>query len=90
MLITAVEVSFSSDDHPWLLPMIEESARNTGAGETATLADAGYYSGANLVACESGGQGGGWLPTTRSNSFTKLRPTPTSTPKGRGWSSWNR
>ena len=55
MLITAVEVSSSSDDHPWLLPMIEESARNTGAGETATLADAGYHSGANLVACESGG-----------------------------------
>ena len=55
MLITAVGISSSTDDHPWLLPMIEESAGNTKGLETVTLADAGYHSGANLLACESGG-----------------------------------
>ena len=87
MLITAE--SSSTDDHPWLLPMIEESAGNTKGLETVTLADAGYHSGANLLACESGATKfscpepivvSGWLLTIRSNSFTKLRPTPTSAP----------
>ena len=35
--------------------MIEESAGNTKGLETVTLADAGYHSGANLLACETGG-----------------------------------
>jgi len=56
MLITAVDIGSDSDDHPQLMPMIEESERNTGGGEgTTTLADAGYHSGANLSACESEG-----------------------------------
>lgn len=54
MIITAVEVTPSSDDHPQLIPMIEASAQNTGLSEgVVTLADAGYHSGANLAACDS-------------------------------------
>lgn len=56
MIITAVEVSSSPDDHPQLVPMIEASAHNTGTSEgVVTLADAGYHSGANLAACASSG-----------------------------------
>ena len=54
MIITAVEVTASSDDHPQLIPMIEASAHNTGTRESVvTLADAGYHSGANLADCDS-------------------------------------
>ncbi|MFQ6030501.1 MAG: IS1182 family transposase [Dehalococcoidia bacterium] len=54
MIITAVDVTPSSDDHPQLIPMIEASADNTGKSRgTVTLADAGYHSGANLAACAS-------------------------------------
>ena len=54
MIITAVEVTSSSDDHPQLIPLIEASAHNTGtSGGVVTLADAGYHSGANLAACAS-------------------------------------
>jgi transposase len=56
MIITAVGVSPSSDDHPQLIPMIEASAQNAGVSEgVVTLADAGYHSGANLAACASSG-----------------------------------
>jgi transposase len=54
MIITAVEVTSGSDDHPQLIPMIEASAHNTGTREgVITLADAGYHSGANLADCDS-------------------------------------
>ena len=54
MIITAVDVTASSDDHPQLIPMIEASAHNTGtSGGVVTLADAGYHSEANLADCDS-------------------------------------
>ncbi len=54
MIITAVDITPSSDDHPQLIPMIEAAADNTGKGRgTVTVADAGYHSGANLAACAS-------------------------------------
>ncbi len=56
MIITAVAVTPSSDDHPQLIPMIEAAAQNTRIGKgaaTVTLADAGYHSGGNLAACAS-------------------------------------
>ena len=52
MLITATDVVSGGDDQPSLLPMVEAAKENTGQGEgVTTLADAGYYSGANLAAC---------------------------------------
>ena len=56
MIITAVGVTSSSDDHPQLVPMIEASAQNTGASHAVTVADAGYHSGANLVDCATSGR----------------------------------
>ena len=54
MIITAVDVTASSDDRPQLIPMIEASAHNTGTREgVVTLADAGYHSEANLADCDS-------------------------------------
>jgi transposase len=50
-LITAVAV-VNELDVGQLLPMIAEAEANTGRNETTTLADAGYHSGPNLVACE--------------------------------------
>ena len=61
MFITGAGVAPGGDDHPELLPMIEQAAANTGsrgtgdAMVTVTIADAGYHSGANLeLAAESG------------------------------------
>ena len=57
MLITAVEVVPEGDDHPQLPHMMELAAENTGRQEeVTTLADAGYYSAANLQACAAAGQ----------------------------------
>ena len=54
MLITAVDVTSSSDDHPHLVPMIEAAAENIGAEhDVVTVADAGYHSGANLAECDA-------------------------------------
>ena len=56
MIITAADVTPSSDDHQQLIPMINASAENTGTNQgTVTVADAGYHSGANLAACASSG-----------------------------------
>ena len=56
MVITAVDVSSSSDDHPHLLPMIEAATDNIGACQAPmTVADAGYHSGPNLAQCASSG-----------------------------------
>ena len=56
MIITAVGLTASSDDHPQLIPMIEASADNTDKSRASvTLADAGYHSGSNLAACASSG-----------------------------------
>jgi transposase len=53
MLITAAEVVAEGDDHPQLQAMMAQAAEHLGsrAGVT-TLADAGYYSGANLQATQ--------------------------------------
>jgi transposase len=61
MLITAVDVVADGDDHPQLQRMIALAAehilhRVKDQGGVTTLADAGYYSGANLQACAQGGQ----------------------------------
>ena len=55
-LITAVDVTASSDDHPHLTPLIEAAAANSGAAhDVVTVADAGYHSGHNLAACAAAG-----------------------------------
>lgn len=49
MLITAVGVVAEGDDHSQLQPMMAQAREHTGQREgVTTLADAGYYSGANL------------------------------------------
>lgn len=54
MVITAVDVSSNSDDHPHLLPMIEAATDNIGTCQAPiTVADAGYHSGPNLAQCAS-------------------------------------
>ncbi len=56
MVITAVDVSAGSDDHPHLVPMLAAAQENVDAErDVVTVADAGYHSGANLVACAAGG-----------------------------------
>ena len=56
MLITAADVTTSGDDHPQLVPMMEEAAVNTESAAATTLADAGYHSGPNLASCAAGGR----------------------------------
>lgn len=51
LLITAAEVVTAPDDHGQLLPMCEAAEAMTGQRADVTLADGGYYSGPNLVAC---------------------------------------
>ena len=58
MFITGVAVTNKNDDHPHLLPMIEQAAENIGTmddGNRVTLADAGYHSGSNLEQCAQNG-----------------------------------
>ena len=58
MFITGVAVTNKNDDHPHLLPMIEQAAENIGTmddGDRVTLADAGYHSGSNLEQCVQNG-----------------------------------
>ena len=94
MIITAAEVTYTSDDHPQLIPMIEASAQNTGTYHAMTVADAGYHSGTNLADCASAGHRV-LMPDTHNrtlfasaNGFTT---TTTRTPcrrrtSGRTWS----
>ena len=49
--ITAAAV-VNEGDVRQLLPLMKEAEENGGEAATLTLADAGYHSGANLVACE--------------------------------------
>src|ERR1700732_1521040 len=51
LLVTAAEVVTAPDDHGQLLPMCEAAEALTGQRADVTLADGGYYSGPNLVAC---------------------------------------
>ena len=56
MLITAVDVTSNSDDHPQLVPMIEAAAENIDTDQdVVTVADAGYHSGPNLAECNASG-----------------------------------
>jgi hypothetical protein len=55
LLISAAEITVDPDDHRQLIPMIERARENLGKAAAATLGDAGYHSGANLVACEQAG-----------------------------------
>ena len=56
LLITAADVTTDPDDHGQLVPMIEQARETTGAPAALTLADGGYHSGANLLACAAAEQ----------------------------------
>ena len=51
MLITGAEVFTNPDDHDQLIPMLEQAEDTTARKAGLTVADAGYYSGTNLEAC---------------------------------------
>ncbi len=55
MLITAAEVTQDPVDNGQLLPLIAAARKNTGREPPLTLADTGYFSGANLKACKEQG-----------------------------------
>jgi transposase len=52
LLITAVDTVQDAEDHHQLVNMMEQSEDTTGKKADITLADTGYHSGINLVACE--------------------------------------
>lgn len=54
-LIVAGGVRTRADDHGMLPELIEETLATTGQRPETILADAGYYSGADLVACDDQG-----------------------------------
>lgn len=56
LLITAAEVVKDPDDHGQLAPMVQAARELTGQRSALTLADGGYHSGPNLVACADAGQ----------------------------------
>ena len=51
LLITAADVTTDRDDHGQLVPLLEQATELTGAPPHHLLADGGYHSAANLVAC---------------------------------------
>ena len=51
LLITAAAVTTDRDDHEQVVPMIDQVTAATGTAPTTCLADGGYHSAANLVAC---------------------------------------
>ena len=51
LLITAADVTQDPTDQAQLLPMIEAAEQSGGTAAGLTLADAGYFSAANLAAC---------------------------------------
>lgn len=55
-LITAADITPEVNDAHALLPMMEQAEANTGVAAEVTLADAGYHSGANLMACADAGR----------------------------------
>ena len=50
-MITAADVTQDPTDQAQLLPMIEAAEQSGGPAAGLTLADAGYFSAANLAAC---------------------------------------
>ena len=55
LLITAADVTQDPTDQAQLLPMIEAAAQSGGPAAGLTLADAGYFSAANLATCAARG-----------------------------------
>ena len=51
LLITAADITQDPTDQAQLLPMIEAAEQSGGPAAGLTLADAGYFSAANLAAC---------------------------------------
>ena len=51
-LLTGVEVVTDAADTQQLIPMLEQAEENCGKKADMSLADAGFHSGKNLVACE--------------------------------------
>lgn len=51
LLITAADLTTDAGDHAALVPMIDQAQENTEQDAGCTLADGGYHSGPNLVAC---------------------------------------
>jgi transposase len=51
MVITAADVTTDRDDHGQLLPLVEQAVAVTEGPLEQVLADGGYHSAANLVAC---------------------------------------
>jgi len=56
-IVVAEEVSDNASDAGGLVPMIESAEANTGSAAQETLADGGYYSGAELQRAEAEGYG---------------------------------
>ena len=56
LFITAVDVVTDAADTKQLLPMLKQAAENNGKSADKSLADAGFYSGANLAGCEKENQ----------------------------------
>ena len=55
LLVTAAEVTQDASDNGQLLPMMDAAAEASGDSDVLTLADAGYFSGANLAECAERG-----------------------------------
>jgi transposase len=51
LLITAADVTTDRDDHGQLLPLVAQASAVTGQPLEQVLADGGYHSAANLMAC---------------------------------------
>ena len=89
LLITAADVTQDPTDQAQLLPMIEAAEQSGGPAAGLTLADAGYFSAANLAACAARATPVAIperavrppTPTTTAASPTTPAPTATSVPK---------
>jgi transposase len=55
LLVTAADVTADRDDHGQLVPLLEQATATTEAPIPTPLADGGYHSAANLVACDERG-----------------------------------
>jgi hypothetical protein len=53
LLITAADVTSDRDDHRQLIPLFDQAAAITGVPIQTALADGGYHSAANLLACDT-------------------------------------
>jgi hypothetical protein len=85
-VIVAIGVSNQASDAVHLLPMLGRIEANTGRLPTALIADAGYCSTANLVACERRGLNA-YISTSREQHGTNIRPSTGPLPRsldGRG------